>query len=109
MPTITYCGAMRRTNLRLKLCSRRGLSDHVPTLVKFQYEFDLSSARKATTRWDFDRLASALRKGVGVADFLADVEAQFGAAPDYHTLLLHASAPDDAWQEWITTIYAAAE
>eukprot|EP00959_Pyramimonas_sp_CCMP1952_P435947 9128885-Pyramimonas_sp.AAC.1 len=63
MPSITYCGVMKRTNLRLKLCSRRGLSGHLPLLVKFQYEFDLSSKRTTATRWNFDKLASALRKG----------------------------------------------
>eukprot|EP00959_Pyramimonas_sp_CCMP1952_P312964 6550968-Pyramimonas_sp.AAC.1 len=71
--------------------------------------FDFSASRPEGARWDFDRLVQALRRGVGVGDFLRDLEDAFESRTDPHDEMVTASAPDQMWHEWITTVYATAE
>eukprot|EP00959_Pyramimonas_sp_CCMP1952_P258672 5407173-Pyramimonas_sp.AAC.1 len=73
------------------------------------YSFDFSASRPEGVRWDFDTLAQALRRGVGVGDFLRDLEDAFESRTDPHDEVVTASAPDQMRHGWITTVYATAE
>eukprot|EP00959_Pyramimonas_sp_CCMP1952_P051546 1076989-Pyramimonas_sp.AAC.1 len=40
---------------------------------------------------------------------MADLELQFGEAPDFHDLLVGASSADLGWEKWVTLVYETAE
>eukprot|EP00959_Pyramimonas_sp_CCMP1952_P122573 2562452-Pyramimonas_sp.AAC.1 len=40
---------------------------------------------------------------------MSDLEDKFSQAPEFHDLLLRESAPDRAWEKWVSMVHSTAE
>ena len=80
------CGAiqtlrtLKRAGRKLQIIPSNTARDHIPILIKFNYELHLDQAAGERVRWDFDRLALGLQTGIGRNEFLDELGEELEAA-----------------------------